>query len=190
MRKTTPYFVRKMIILQKLTTMDWLGQRLRNENEKDKKEYPRMYFQYESLLEIKEKFKNGEVLSGLTILKDDTETLEDHFWIVFGKKGSTVSIVPIERNSGDSARGEQLIGLSYQEYTMSEDNIMSGLNRAELHKHTSSYCVLLPYKKEEEEIFSSLYGVIFSDWDNLDEYGLKNLPKLCKLEFGADATRL
>ena len=73
---------------------------------------------------------------------------------------------------------------------MSEEDSMSGLNRAELHKHTSSYCVLLPYKKEEEEIFSSLYGVIFSDWDNLDEYGLKNLPKLCKLEFGADATRL
>lgn len=43
------YFVRKMIVLQKLTTMDWLGRRLRNENEKDTMVYPRMYFRYESL---------------------------------------------------------------------------------------------------------------------------------------------
>ena len=188
MRKTTPYFVRKMIILQKLTTMDWLGQRLRDESE-HKKEYPRMYFRYETLAEIKGKFQNGEVLSGLTILKNETETLEDHIWIVFGKKGSTVSIVPLERNNNDGAQGEQLIGLSYQEYTMCEEDIMFGLSRADLLKDTSSYCVMLPYKKESEAVFSRLYGVVFSDWDNLDKYGLKNLPTLCQREFGVNATR-
>ena len=189
MRKTTPYFVRKMIILQKLTTMDWMGERIRKESAKEKKDYPRMYFRYESLGEIMDKFKNGDVLSGLTILKNDSEVLEDHFWIVYGKKGSSVSIVPLIRN-GDNTSGKQLIGLRYQGYTMSEADVMTGLSQKDLKIHTSAYCVLLPYKKGDEDEFNNMYGVVYSDWDNLDEYGKKNLPKLCFHEFGTDAMEL
>ena len=136
-----------------------------------------------------DKFKNGDVLSGLTILKNDSEVLEDHFWIVYGKKGSSVSIVPLIRN-GDNTSGKQLIGLRYQGYTMSEADVMTGLSQKDLKIHTSAYCVLLPYKKGDEDEFNNMYGVVYSDWDNLDGYGKKNLPKLCFHEFGTDAMGL
>jgi len=53
---------------------------------KGKKDYSRMYFRYESIEEVKEKFGNGDVLSGLTTKIDDAETLEGHFWIAYEKK--------------------------------------------------------------------------------------------------------
>ena len=37
MRKTTSYFVRKMELMQKLTTMDWIGEIIRRKNKGEKK---------------------------------------------------------------------------------------------------------------------------------------------------------
>jgi len=45
-----------------------------------------MYFRYESISEIKGKFKNSDILSGLTTKIDAERTLEGYFWIVYGKK--------------------------------------------------------------------------------------------------------
>ena len=91
MRKTTSYFVRKMEIMQKLTTIEWIGERLRGKRKEISNEYQRMYFRYETLGEVEEKFSQGQVLSGLTTMKNDYEYLEDHIWIVFGGKKSKLS---------------------------------------------------------------------------------------------------
>jgi len=53
---------------------------------KGKKDYSRMYFRYESIEEVKGKFRNGDVLAGLTTKIDDAKTLEGHFWITYGKR--------------------------------------------------------------------------------------------------------
>ena len=53
---------------------------------KGKKDYSRMYFRYESIEDVEEKFGNGDVLSGLTTKIDDAEPLEGHFWIAYGKR--------------------------------------------------------------------------------------------------------
>jgi len=53
---------------------------------KGKKDYSRIYFRYESIEEVKEKFRNGDVLSGLTAKIDDAETLKGHFWIAYEKR--------------------------------------------------------------------------------------------------------
>ena len=45
-----------------------------------------MYFRYESMEDIEAKLRDGQVLSGLITMKDDTYFLEDHLWLVFGKK--------------------------------------------------------------------------------------------------------
>ena len=86
MRKTTSYFLRKMIVMQKMTTISWLKEKLRKTRGKEKRDYSRMYFRYESIEEVKGNFKNGDVLSGLTTKIDDAETLEGHFWIAYGKR--------------------------------------------------------------------------------------------------------
>ena len=63
MRKTISYFVRKMELMQKLTTMSWMADRIRCKNKGKKKEYTRLYFRYESMEEIEEKLREGQVLT-------------------------------------------------------------------------------------------------------------------------------
>ena len=72
--------------MKKLTTMDWITERVRRKKKGKKKNYARMYFRYESMSEIEAKLREGQVLSGLTTMKNETEFLEDHIWLVFGKK--------------------------------------------------------------------------------------------------------
>ena len=79
MRKSTSYFVRKMIIMQKLGTMEWLKEKLRKTTGKAKSDYSNMYFRYENIHKIKHKFNNGGILSGLTTKCDDGSTLDQHF---------------------------------------------------------------------------------------------------------------
>ena len=45
-----------------------------------------MYVRYESISDFESKIKEEGILSGLTTMKDDTEMLEDHVWIVCEKK--------------------------------------------------------------------------------------------------------
>ena len=87
MRKTTSYFVRKMIIMQKRSTIAWLKETLRKTKGRRKTYYTCVYFRYESLQEIRKKLKKGGILSGLAIRINAETTLADHFWIVYGKKG-------------------------------------------------------------------------------------------------------
>ena len=185
MRKTTSYFVRKMIIMQKLTTIAWLKETLRKTKGRSKTDYTRMYFRYESLQEIREKFEKGGILSGLTIKIDAETTLAGHFWIVYGKKGSIMNIVPIVMER-DEETSKVLCGMNYHKYLLDEDNCVTGLRREEIEDSTSDYCVLLPYNEKKEKDFEFLYGVVFSDWEIIDGVGNKNLPVLCPKEFAVD----
>jgi hypothetical protein len=71
-----------MIVIQKLSTIAWLNETLRKKRDRKKTDYSRMYFRYKSISEIKERFKNGDILSGLTTKIDADTTLEGYFWIV------------------------------------------------------------------------------------------------------------
>ena len=75
-----------MVVMQKLNTIAWLNETLRKKRDRRKTTYSRMYFRYESISEIKERFKNGDILSGLTTNIDADTTLKGYFWIVYGKK--------------------------------------------------------------------------------------------------------
>ena len=189
MRKTNSYFLRKMVLMQKLTTMAWLKDKLRKSHKKKKKEYSRMYFRYESLEEIKEKFKKGDVLSGITTKMDETETLAGHFWIAYEKKGSNINIVPIIIDQSEKT-SKLLCGMSYHRYSLAENECVLGLSCEELAGHASDYCLLLPYRDNSKDEFECLYGIVFSDWEVIDDKGNKKLPVLCTAEFAVDAMSL
>ena len=58
MWKTTSYFVRKIEVMQKLTTMAWLkGQIGRRKGARPSCYIARNYFRYETIEEVEEKFK-------------------------------------------------------------------------------------------------------------------------------------
>ena len=187
MRKTTSYFVRKLEIMQKITTMWWISDKLRRQSKGPKKEYPRNYYRYESMEEIEEKIMEGQVLSGLTTMKDEDTHLEDHIWLVYGKKGSRVSIVPLQLNYDEDT--ETLIGLSYHTYELQKGSVIQDMTTEELEIHTSQYCVMLPFVRDKKENFVNQYAAIFDDWDIIDGFGEKRLPTLCNVEFGSDAKR-
>ena len=189
MRKTISYFMRKMVVLQKLITMAWLKDKLRRKERRATTKYTRMYFRYESIEEIKQKVKDGDVISGLTTKIDENRTLEDHFWIVYGKKGNKMNIIPIIRDRGEE-NNKLLCGMSYQKYRLGDDeDCVRDLTRQELEVLVSDYCVLLPYR-ENKKSFQRLYGIVFSDWDVIDRNGKKGLPELCPSEFSVDAMSL
>ena len=189
MRKTTSYFVRKMILMQKLTTMAWLKARLRRKQKKGKKDYCRMYYIYESMEEIRTKFEEGDVLSGLTTMMNETETLSGHFWIAYGKKGAKINLVPIIIDRSEET-SRLLCGMSYHKHVLAEKECEIGLTREEVESHASAYCLLLPYRDNSEREFHSLYGIIFSDWEVIDDRGNKHLPVLCSVAFGVDSMSL
>ena len=130
MRKNVSYFERKMEFMQKLTTMDWIAERVRRTKKGTKKNYRRMYFRYESMSEIEAKLREGQVLSGLTTMKNKTEFLEGHIWLVFGKKGSKVSIVPLRLTY--DGKCDTLIGLSYHQYELVKDMVFDNLDTERL----------------------------------------------------------
>ena len=75
-----------MIRMQKLATMSWVRERIRKNTKRAQKKYRRIYFRYESISNVESKIKDEGILSGLTIMKNDTDMLEDHVWIVYEKK--------------------------------------------------------------------------------------------------------
>ena len=162
---------------------------MRKNRGRERSQYTRMYHRYESLDDVKERFESGDLLSGLTTKLDEGETLEGHFWVVFGTKGRTISIVPVI--SDMSQESKLLCGLSYHGYRLGEeDDCIYDLTREELGELISDYCLLLPYRDESKKDFEKLYGIVFSDWDVIDMHGQKNLPQLCSQEFALDAMAL
>ena len=71
--------------MQKLTTMSWLKERIRKNDKTTQNDYWRMYFRYESISDIEVKIKDKGILSGLTTMRNGTDMLEDHVWIVCEK---------------------------------------------------------------------------------------------------------
>jgi len=187
MRKTTSYFTRKMVVLQKVTVIAWLKDKLRRKMRRGRGQYNRMYYRYESLSEVEEKYENGEVLSGVTTKTDDGETLDDYLWIAFGKKGKKISIVPLRLEGASEGSSRLLCGFSYHKYILERDEVIDDLTRQELDEIIADHCVLLPYNDLKNDSFDCLYGVVFSDWEVLNMQGVKCLPVLCRTEFSVDA---
>ena len=75
-----------MEVMQKLTTMAWVKDKIERKKGARNTHYARNYFRYESNDEIMEKFTNGGILSGLIIKDEEGATVPDHVWFVYGKK--------------------------------------------------------------------------------------------------------
>ena len=73
-------------MMQKFTTIGWVGEKIRKNTKSMQKGYQRMYFRYESIRDVESKIKEKGIVSGLTITKDETEMFEDHEMIVYGKR--------------------------------------------------------------------------------------------------------
>ena len=152
-----------------------------------KKNYARVYFRYESMEEIEAKLREGQVLSGLTTMKDETDFLEDHLWLVFGKNGSKVSIIP-PRQIYDG-KSDALIGFSYHQYELEKETVFDNMDTEYLTQNTSDYCIMLPFVEKKKATFSNQYAVVFDNWDVIDEHGEKTLPTLCWKEFRSDVKK-
>ena len=47
----------------------------------------------------------------------------------------------------------------------------------------TAHCLFLPLRRKDKA-FSKRYGIIFDDWDVMEEMGSKVLPNICKKLFG------
>ena len=122
-------------------------------------------------------------------MKNDTDMLEDHVWIVYEKKGSTVSIF-LMINVGELDKRKHLLGLAYHGYTLHKEATIHDLTKLELEDHISDYCLMLQYQDQKDEGVTYLYAVVFGNWDVIDEFGQKNLPTLCPKECSMDAKQV
>ena len=86
MRTTPSYFDQKEVIMQKLTTLDWVGENIRKNSKSAQKEYCQIYFYFESISDVESKIKKEGIVYGLTTMKDNTDMLEDHNWTVYKNK--------------------------------------------------------------------------------------------------------
>ena len=109
-----------------------------------------MYFRYESISDIEAKIKDEGILSGLTSMKNDTAMLEDHVWIQYEKKGSTVSIISMI-NVGEIGKQKHLLGLAYHGYALHKEATIHDLTKLELEDHISDYCLMLQYQDQKDE---------------------------------------
>ena len=71
-------------------------------------------------------------------MKDDIDMLQDHMWIMYGEKGSTVSIDPLI-NMGKIKEHKQLLGLLYHQYALQKEAAIHDLTKEELEQHVSDY---------------------------------------------------
>ena len=186
MRKTPAYFVRKMIYLQKLTTMQWLSETIKREKmagRTSRSDRRRMYFRYESIEEVMEKVNEGQIISGLTLKLNEVH-LSQHYWVVIGKKGSRMRIVPLVHDGGDKIR---LCGLAYHKLRVMDHGSysISDLTYDDIKDLARNYCLLLPFRPSVEEDFGRRFSVVFDDWHVVDWDGVKNLPTLCPHEFSS-----
>lgn len=83
---------------------------------------------------------------------DDGQTIDDHFWIVYGKKGSKMSIVPLIFEYSDKNK-KLLCGMSYHEYRVADDEeCVMNLARQELDVLTLDYCSHLLYRERKNHL--------------------------------------
>jgi len=169
MRKTSSFFPRKLVIIQKLNVMEWIKLTIQK-NKRLKIEYPRMYYRYESLLDVQTKFDTGHVMSGFTM-----RDREDWVFITFGGGGTKMNIVGISlihyrmNNSN--------VGFVYGKYYMDEDDTLFDELRNDVERVILDYCLLLPCK-EENKTFEHNYAIIFHDWEMANNIGQNNY-QLC-----------
>ena len=189
MRKTKSYVVRKMVVMQRLTRMAWLEDQMGKKGKRNA-HYARNYFRYKTIDEMKEIFKNGEILSGLTIVDNKGATLPGHVWCVYKKEGSELNMTALAMKRNE-ATGKVLCSMSYHKYLREETYDLGKLCREDIEVAAADYCVLLPYREKHETRSLSVCTVWCSATGMaLIVLGKKNLLVLCPREFAVDAKSL
>ena len=79
MRRTPEYFTQKLSNMYKSNVMDWLCEQL-DDHDLAENWSARMYYQYDSLEEIQQKMRLGEVISGFTFKGKQTKMI-----VAYGK---------------------------------------------------------------------------------------------------------
>ena len=63
--------------------------------------------------------------------------------------------------------------MSNHKYTLVETKCLLELSCKDLYDHTSECFLLLLYRDSSEDEFGSLYGIVFNDWEVIDNMGKK-----------------
>ena len=134
------------------------------------------WHRYDSIQEVKERFNRGCIMSGVMVGR--------RLMVVVAKKrASKYTLVPVELKVG---KGERFMGLYYHQCgLMSSGKEVDSdlLCEVEDKGIVASHCLFLPLRRKDKA-FSKRYGIIFDDWDVMEEMGSKELPDICKKLFG------
>ena len=132
-----------------------------------------MYYNYDSLEEIKRRMSLGEVLSGFTIRGNC-----DKLMISYGAKlrsGSMNCIGITRMNKGESRK---FVGFTFVKCKLDmEDTVMINMNVDIIESRMEHYFLMLPLIDDGN--FAEEYAIVYDDWDTSDEYFHKVLPSLC-----------
>ncbi|KAL7528777.1 LOW QUALITY PROTEIN: hypothetical protein ACHAWF_002696 [Thalassiosira exigua] len=158
MRKTATYFVKKLILMQKLNVMEWLKEALRvDEDEVSSGGYERMYYKYCSLNEVEQKFNMGTVMSAFTM-----KGFDDHVFFCRADKADEMTVYGVDLESFDDRR--ESCGLWFGKCAFENVEAAKG-SRIAMQKLMVDYCLLLPYVEKEGSTFKKYYAIVYSDWD-------------------------
>lgn len=146
-RKTTPYFVCKTEVMQKLTTMTWL---------KDKIGRKRVYKTLTTrgiTSAVKPLMRSWRSSKMVKSCRDSPlwTTKEQRCQIMSGacaEQGSALNMMVFVRKRNE-ATGKVLCGMSYQQYSLEEKNDLGNLSREDAKDAAAGYCVLLLYREKE-----------------------------------------
>ena len=178
MRKSTSYFERKLVVIQKLNLMEWKKNTLRNPKNARRKDDSKMYHRYDSLELVQQILQKGQVISGFQL-----QNREDWIFIAYGPRGrnmNVIPLIPIEEQSGVLQSG-----LVYRKYQLDVTKKVD-MQRKELwEERMEHYCLLLPYVRQEI-LFGQQYAVVFHDWDVMNAEWKKALPRICNTLFEHD----
>ena len=178
MRKTTSYFSKKLILIQKLNLMEWKKRSLRKARYENRKEYTRMYYRYDSLEIVANKLEKGGIISGFTL-----HGRPDWVYVAFGPDGNTLSMAPISLVHFGNSKRE--CGFIYGKCVLDSQKIIESMDRDEVESLMENYCLLLPHVSIDQN-FEQHFAMVYHDWDIGNEFGMKLLPELCKVLFSID----
>ena len=134
------------------------------------------WHRYDSIQEVKERFDRGSIMSGVMV---GTRLMV----VVAKKRASKHTLVQVQLKVG---KGERFMGLYYHQCCLmsSGKEVDSDLLcEVEDNGIVVVHCLFLPLTRKDK-VFSKRYGIIFDDWDVMEEMGSKALPNICKKLFG------
>ena len=178
LRKSIGYLKKKMHLIRKLNVMTMLKEQVQQIEMKDSTvgKNIKKWHRYDSIQEVKERFNRGCIMSGVMVGM--------RLMVVVGKKrASKYTLVPVELKVG---KGERVMGLYYHQCgLMSSGKEVDSdlLCEVEDKGIVAAHCLFLPLRRKDKA-FSKRYGIIFDDWDVMEEMGSKVLSNICKKLFG------